>query len=121
MGRMNATQAMALARFIEPARTDWQIHGIKAAILNIPESWEVAAWIAIQCAADPTARTPGAMSNPIYRTGTATPTAEVPPSTGRDNVRRLREEQAALEATKATPDQITARLSGWRNRTKAST
>lgn len=116
MTRMSATQAMAVARLIEPERRDWDVPGIKAAVMKLDLSWELAAWVAIQCAADPTARTPGAMSNPIYRTGQRDQPVNAAPSAGRDNVRRLREEQAALAEVAARPESI-ARIraqSAWK-------
>lgn len=113
MTRMSQTQAAALARYLEPTRPDWDFHGIRAALAKLPESWEVAAWIAIQCAADPTARTPGAMSNPIYRDKPAA--TDVPASAGRDNVVRLRAEQAALSEAAAAVDLDVYRAS-WRNK-----
>lgn len=108
MSRMTGIQAQALARFIEPVRPDWDFHGVRAALSALDLSWDVAAWVAIQCAADPTAKTPGAMSNPIYRTGPAPEPVSVVPSIGRDNVIRLRREQAALANTAASPERIAA-------------
>jgi hypothetical protein len=106
--RMNHLQIQALSRFIEPIRPDREFHGIKANLEKLDLSWDLAAWIAIQCAADPTAKTPGAMSNPIYRTGSAPEPVSVVPSIGRDNVIRLRREQATLADTAASSERIAA-------------
>lgn len=105
MTRMNPTQIQALARFLEPVKPDWDFHGIRAALSKLDLSWEVAAWIAIQCAADPTAKTPGAMSNPIYRDRPAEETARVS-EVGRDNVLRLRRQAAETAQVAATPARI---------------
>jgi hypothetical protein len=65
--RMTSIQAQALARYLEPARPDWDFHGIVAALKALDCSWQDAGQIAIACAADPTAKTPGAMRNPVYK------------------------------------------------------
>lgn len=104
--RMNEIQANALARYVQILRPDWDFHGVRAALLKLDVDALVAPWIACQCAGDPTAQTPGAMSNPIYRTAEQpTPAAQVS-SIGRDNVIRIRREQAALADTAATADRI---------------
>lgn len=105
---MNEVQATALARYVQIIRPDWDFPGIRVALLKLDADSLVAPWIACQCAGDPTTKTPGAMSNPIYRTGGQPAPAEVVPSIGRDNVIRLRREQAALADTAASPERIAA-------------
>lgn len=108
MTRMNEIQANAMARYVQILRPDWDFHGVRAALLKLDVDALVAPWIACQCAGDPTAKTPGAMSNPVYRTKEEPAPANTVPSVGRDNVIRLRREQAALADTAASPERIAA-------------
>lgn len=101
--RMTSTQTTCLARLVSDLRPEWDFHGVVAAVkrLNETEAATTVCLMAITAAADPTANTPAAMSNPVYRPDRpAGASANASPSEGRDNVVRLRQ-VAALEATRA--------------------
>lgn len=107
--RMTPTQMTCLARLVSDLRSEWDFHGVAAAVrkLSEQESNFTACHMALRAAADPTANTPGAMNNPVYR-DTPAPSVNHAPSSGRDNVIRLRAEMAELDARKAGPHQIAA-------------
>jgi hypothetical protein len=103
--RMTQIQAQALARFLEPVRTDWDFHGVLAALKALECSWQDAAVIAVSCAADPTAKTPAAMRNPVY--APAPPQIAMRPDRDPAYLRMLAEDEAA-RAIAAPPERIAA-------------
>lgn len=65
--RLIKNQATILARLIEALRPEWEFHGIMAALAKLPpmDAFQ-ATQQAVAAAADPDAKTPAAMSNPVY-------------------------------------------------------
>ena len=67
---LSKATAINLANIVGAARPSWDFHGIMAALRKIGHLDLVeASMIALACAGDPEAKTPMAMTNPVYRPG----------------------------------------------------
>ena len=67
---LSKATAINLANLIGAARPGWDFHGIMAALHKVGHLDLIeASMAALACAADPEAKTPMAMANPVYRAG----------------------------------------------------
>lgn len=65
---LTKSQAIVLTKLLQALRPDWEFHGTMAALHKIGDLDPVEASLtAIQCAGDPDARTPAAMTSSVYR------------------------------------------------------